>query len=254
MPKSHHSDTQSVQLETDNLIKTLVEKYSGNAKSDEEEHDDPDEQVVPDDYMGGGGDADEKRAEPGKKKRIAAEKQKKHLENTRQLALDQRKEYAAQRKKEKEEVEKAAYEAEFKRRANEELKQRLHTAMKQKQDEWKKKVASLPKKTRKPARYDKDMASARYEQDMPGLESSTDEDELVDDYETSSDEEEAVVTKKWVCLRKATPVPKLKQVKKVVARKKTKQDDHPPSPTFSGFWDDYCLWVTRWGLQQNFNS
>ena len=76
---------------------------------------------------------------------------------------------------------------------------------------------------------------------MPGPESSTDEDELVDDYETSSDEEEVVVTRKSVCLRKAAPVPKLHKVKKVVAINKMKQDAIPPPPTFSGFWDDYCF-------------
>ena len=74
---------------------------------------------------------------------------------------------------------------------------------------------------------------------MPEPESSTDEDELVDYYETSSDEEEVVVTKKTVRLRKAMLVPKLKKVKKCVARRKTKQDDIPLPPTLSGFFDDY---------------
>ncbi|KAJ3028165.1 hypothetical protein HDV00_010615, partial [Rhizophlyctis rosea] len=69
--------------------------------------------------------------EPGKeknstkKKRIATEKQKAHLEKTIKLALKKRLEYASQRKAQKEEEEKKAKEDEVRRLAQEKLRERV---------------------------------------------------------------------------------------------------------------------------------
>ena len=181
--KGDDSDNESIESVTDDLIQQLVDKYSC-AKGDVdscvmEEMTENDPPVPPDRVR--------------KKKREATEKQKAHLEKTREIALQKRRKYAARRKEEKAEAERAAYEAEVAKRADEKIKEKITRAVSQQNRKRKIEIPEPEVKKAKQVKKVKNVAIVE-ESDV----SSTDEES-----------EEVVMRRKPVSLnRKATPVPK----------------------------------------------
>lgn len=127
------SDTESIDSTTDDMIKQLVDKYSGSADVEVEENDE--ENVEP--LIEG--------TKKTRKRKPPTEKQLEHLAKTRELAIAKRKEYAKQRREEKEAKQKSTYEAEVTRRADEKLKEKIMKALKTKMDL----PESKPKKKKK---------------------------------------------------------------------------------------------------------
>ncbi|KAJ3025328.1 hypothetical protein HDV00_012787, partial [Rhizophlyctis rosea] len=119
-------ETLEHATKTNDLIKSLVEKYAGK-KNDDLKGDLPEdmpgaERPIPE------GMPDDSIVKPKRKRKIT-EKQLEHLKKTREIAVEKRKEYAAKRREEKEQAEREEYENKIDQIADKKLKDKLLKAL-----------------------------------------------------------------------------------------------------------------------------
>lgn len=223
IPQPQPQDNESIQSETDDLIKDLVEKYAGGTAEPADEHVEE--------------DSEEKPAK--RKKRQATEKQKKHLEKTREVALQKRREYAAERKAAKEAAKKKAYQDELSKEADKKVRVVLEKIASQK-----KSVKPKPKPKKKAVPEDR-VGSVKYRPKVVIVEESdeSDEDSVVS-VSSSEDEIESDFQSRWVGQRPTKivqvrkPRPQRTRTKKTpVVKVRTSARRPTPSP-----WDDYDMY------------
>ncbi|KAJ3025259.1 hypothetical protein HDV00_012844, partial [Rhizophlyctis rosea] len=115
------SDNESIASETDDLIKSLVEKYAGTKREDTPET--AETLSIPME-----GKPDDSIEKPKQKHKVT-EKQLEHLKKTREIAVEKMREYAAKRGEEKEQAEREEYEKRIDQIADKKLKDKLLKAL-----------------------------------------------------------------------------------------------------------------------------